>query len=39
MLQTIQNPPQGEVLHGINIDRDKTKTDDLGGTAIWLVRP
>lgn len=39
ILQTIQNPPLGEILHSVNIDRDTTKTDDLGGTAIWLARP
>ena len=37
MIQTIGNPP--ERLHGIEIDRDTTQTDQLDGKALWLIRP
>ena len=38
LIQTIPNPPMGELRHGIHIDYDETQTDSLGGQVIWLSR-
>jgi hypothetical protein len=38
LIQTIPNPPLGELRHGIPIDFDLTQTDSLGGQVIWLRR-
>ena len=38
LIQTIPNPPLGELRHGINIDYDLTQTDSLNDQVIWLKR-
>ncbi len=36
LIQTIPNPPLGELRHGIHIDFDKTQMDSDGNQVIWL---
>lgn len=38
LIQTIPNPPLGEVRHGITIDFDRTRIDDQGDQVLWLRR-
>jgi hypothetical protein len=38
LIQTIPNPPLGELRHGIHIDLDKTQTDSQKDQVLWLKR-